>query len=113
VQNISSNDWRRDRRNEDRCRTPFGISTQPLSFILVLDVITEEIEEEAPWAMLFADDLVLCDESSDRIEERLENWRGCLEDAGLKVSRAKTEHLPPLGSTTKIRMKKYDEEIQM
>jgi len=60
--------------------------------------------------MLFADDLVPCDESPDRMEERLENWRGCLEDAGLKVSRAKTEHLPPLDSTTKIRMKKYDEE---
>ena len=40
--------------------------------------------------MLFADDLVPCDESPDRMEERLENWRGCLEDAGLKVSRAKT-----------------------
>jgi len=81
-----------------------------LLFILVLDVITEETEEETPWAMLFADELVLCNESSDRMEERLESWRVCLGDAGLKVSRAKTEHLPPLGSAIKIRMKKYDEE---
>ena len=89
-----------------------GSALSPFLFILVLDVITEEIREETPWAMLFADDLVLCDESSDKMEERLENWRGCLEDAGLKVSRAKTEHLPPLGSTTKIRMKKYEEETR-
>ena len=59
----------------------------------------QEIEEETPWAMLFADDLVLCDESPERTEERLENWRGCLEDAGLKVRRSKTEHLPPLDNT--------------
>ena len=50
-----------------------GSALSPFLFILVLHVITEEIEEEAPWAMLFADDLVLCDESSDRIDERLEN----------------------------------------
>ena len=59
----------------------------PFLFILILDIVTEEIREETPWAMLFADDLVLCDQSKENMEERLENWRGCLEDAGLKVSR--------------------------
>ena len=88
-----------------------GSRLSPFLCKLVLDVITEEIDEETPWAMLFADDLVLCDEFSDRMEERLENCRGCPEDAGLKVSRAKTGHLPPLDSTIKIRMK-YDEETQ-
>ena len=63
--------------------------------------------------MLFADDLVLCDESLDTMDDRLENWRGCLKDAELKVCQSKTEHLSPLGNTTKSRMKKYDEEIQM
>ena len=52
--------------------------------------------------MLFADDLVNC--------ERLENWRGCLEDAGLKVSRSKTEHLPQAGNLQKINMKEYDSD---
>ena len=67
-----------------------GSALSPYLFILILDVISEEIREETPWAMLFADDLVVCDESRERTEERLENWRGCLEEAGLKVSRAKT-----------------------
>ena len=85
-----------------------GSALSPYLFILILDVISEEIREETPWAMLFADDLVVCDESRERTEERLENWRGCLEEAGLKVSRAKTEHLPPPGNRQPIRMKEYE-----
>ena len=40
-----------------------------------LFVITEEIEEGTPWAMLFADDLVLCDPDREMMELRLEIWR--------------------------------------
>ena len=57
--------------------------------------------------MLFADDLVICDETRERTEDRLGNWRGCLEDAGLKVSRSKIKHLPPAGNLQKINMKEY------
>ena len=55
-----------------------GSALSPYLFIMILDVITERIQEDTPWAMLFADDLVLCDETRERMEERLENWRGCL-----------------------------------
>ena len=85
-----------------------GPALSPYFFIMILDVLTEEIQEDKPWAMLFADDLILCDETRERMEERLENWRGCLEDAGLKVSRSKTEHLPPARNLQKIVMKEYD-----
>ena len=60
--------------------------------------------------MLFADNLVICDETRERTEDRLENWRGCLEDAGLQVSMSKTEHLPPAGNLQKINMKEYDSD---
>ena len=40
------------------------------------------------------------------MEERL----GCLEDAGPKVSRSKTEHLPPAGNLQKREMKEYDRD---
>ena len=60
--------------------------------------------------MLFADDLVICDETRERTEDRLENWRGCSEYAGLKVSRSKTEHPPPARNLQKTNMKEYDSD---
>ena len=58
--------------------------------------------------MVFTDDLILSDTSKEKMEERLEKWKSSLEDAGLKVSRSKTEHLPPLTSLEKIRMRQYE-----
>ena len=77
-----------------------------LLFVINTDVITEEIEEGTPWAMLFADDLVLCDPDRQMMEVRLERWRECMEKNGLEVSRAKTEHLQTTGDTDPVRMKR-------
>ena len=55
--------------------------------------------EEPPWAMLFADDLVQCDREADGMEDRMEAWRKHLEGAVLKLSRTKTEYMPPTGTT--------------
>ena len=52
-----------------------GSTLSPLLFIIIMDVITEDIGEDTPWAMLFADDLVLCDSSREHLERRLEIWR--------------------------------------
>ena len=57
--------------------------------------------------MLFADDLVLCDHNREMVELRLVRWRGCMEKNGLKVSRAKTEHLRTTLDNDPIRMKRY------
>ena len=86
-----------------------GSALSPLLFVIIIDVITEEIEEGTPWAMLFADDLVLCDPDRQMMELRLERWRECMEKNGLKVSRAKTEHLQTIGDTDPVRMKRYME----
>ena len=43
--------------------------------------------------MLFVDDLVICAESKDKVEDELENWRYALERRGMKVSRSKTEYM--------------------
>ena len=55
--------------------------------IIIMDVITEDIEEEKPWAMLFADEIPLFGESYGQKERRLELWRTRLEDVGLKLRR--------------------------
>ena len=47
--------------------------------------------EEAPWTMMFADDIVICSESKERVEEKLESWRSASQRRGMKVNRRKTE----------------------
>ena len=86
-----------------------SVLNSPLLFVYIIDVITEEINEGAPWATLFADDLVVCDPDREMTELRLERWRECMEKNGLKVSRAKTEHLQTTGDTDLVRMKIYME----
>ena len=55
-----------------------------------------EIDTEPPWAMLFADDIVLCETSKAAVERErtLEIWRDHFERHGLRVSRTKTAYMP-------------------
>ena len=69
-----------------------GSALSPYLFNL-MDVLVEEVTKEAPWSMLFAEDIVLVSESLEELQERLELWKGLLEDYGLRVSRQKTEYL--------------------
>ena len=77
-----------------------GSALSPLLFIIIMDVLTENIEKDPPWAMMFADDLVLCVMTRDEVEEDLEIWRVVFERHGLKISRTKTEYLPSLTNDT-------------
>ena len=45
------------------------------------------------WCMLFADDIVLIDESREGVNTKLERWRDTLEAKGFRLSRSKTEYL--------------------
>ncbi|KAK3877071.1 hypothetical protein Pcinc_018203 [Petrolisthes cinctipes] len=67
-----------------------GSALSPYLFNLLVDVLVEEVTKEAPWSMLFADDIVLVADSGEKLQEKLELWRGLLEDYGLKVGKEKT-----------------------
>ena len=69
-----------------------GSALSPLLFVIIMDVLADEARTKPPWAMLFADDLVLV---SETLEEELERWRAVIENKGLKISRSKTEYLVP------------------
>ncbi|KAK3572984.1 hypothetical protein QTP86_011837 [Hemibagrus guttatus] len=60
---------------------------------MVMDQLSEEVRRESPWTMMFADDIVICSESREQVEENRERWRFALERRGMKVSRSKTEYM--------------------
>ena len=90
-----------------------GSALSPFLFILIMDTITDDIDEDSPWTMLFADDLVLCDRDSERVEEWLERWREHLGDAGLKLSRTKTKYMSPQGDKRMLRLRINNQELQL
>ncbi|KAK3573017.1 hypothetical protein QTP86_012245 [Hemibagrus guttatus] len=70
-----------------------GSALSPFLFAIMMDQLSEEVRQESPWTMMFADDIVICSESREQVEENLERWRFALERRGMKVSRSKTEYM--------------------
>ncbi|KAK3573623.1 hypothetical protein QTP86_029993, partial [Hemibagrus guttatus] len=70
-----------------------GSALSPFLFAIVMDQLSEEVRQESSWTMMFADDIVICSESREKVEENLERWRFALERRGMKVSRSKTEYM--------------------
>ncbi|KAK3545481.1 hypothetical protein QTP70_007726 [Hemibagrus guttatus] len=70
-----------------------GSALSPFLFAIVMNQLSEEVRQESPWTMMFVDDIVICSESREQVEENLERWRFALERRGMKVSCSKTEYM--------------------
>lgn len=70
-----------------------GSALSPFLFAMLMDRLTDEVRQESPWNMMFADDIVICGETKEEVEASLESWRYALERRGMKVSRNKTEYM--------------------
>ena len=55
--------------------------------------VTRDIQGNIPWCMLFADDVVLVDESRTRVNQKLELWRETLESKCFRLNRTKTVYM--------------------
>ena len=88
------------------CRAPSGISTQPTPVCHCKELLDMRHTRDVPWDMSFVDNMVLCGESQEDLETRLEIWIRAIEDRGMRASRQKTEYLC-------IREGEMDEEVQM
>ena len=58
-----------------------------------MDRLKDEVRGKPPWTMLFNNYIVICKETREEVEQRLECWRYALERRGMKVSRSNTEYL--------------------
>jgi len=58
-----------------------------------MDELTREIQDKIPWCMLFADDIILIDETRVGLNDKLEKWIHTLESRGFRLSRSKTKYL--------------------
>ena len=70
-----------------------GSALSPFLFIMLVDTISQDVRNELPWELLYADDLAIIDITSTDTQNRLESWQKVLTDNGLKINVAKTEHL--------------------
>ena len=68
-----------------------GSTLSPYLFLLLVDVLTEDVRNDVPGSMMFADDIVLCGDDETDMTEYLETWRRALEDRGMRISRPKTQ----------------------
>uniref|UniRef100_A0A8I6WS22 Reverse transcriptase domain-containing protein n=1 Tax=Hordeum vulgare subsp. vulgare TaxID=112509 RepID=A0A8I6WS22_HORVV len=78
-----------------------GSALSPYLFDLVMDEFTRDIQGDIPWCMLFADDVVLVDDSRTGVNRKLELWRWTLELKGFRLSRTKTEYMRCCFSATR------------
>jgi hypothetical protein len=62
-------------------------------FALVMDEVIRDIQGDIPWYMLFADDVILMDESRMRVDQKLELWRRTLEAKYFSLSMSKIEYI--------------------
>ena len=51
-----------------------GATFSPFLFAIMMVSLTENIRKEAPWQMMFADDVVLCAREKDVLELEPEQW---------------------------------------
>jgi len=75
----------------------------PFLFAIAMDKLTRTIQDEIPWCMLFADDIVLVDEMRVGVNAKLELWRQTVESLGFRLSRTKTEYMECKLSKQRIR----------
>ena len=68
-----------------------GSVLSPLLFIMVMDVLTEDVRDGSLMELLYADDFVLCGESLNDVMDKYGRWKNAVERIGLRVNVDKTK----------------------
>ena len=54
-----------------------GSALSPLLFIMVMDVLTEDVRDGSLMELLYADDLVFCGKSLSEVMDKYGRWKKC------------------------------------
>ena len=68
-----------------------GSALSPLLFIMIMDVLTEDVRDGSLMELLYAEDLVLCGESLNDVMDKYKRWKNAVEGKGLRVNVDKTK----------------------
>ena len=63
-----------------------GSVLSPLLLIMVMDVLAENVRDGSLMELLYADDLVFCEESLNEVMDKYGRWKNVVEGKGLKVN---------------------------
>jgi hypothetical protein len=58
-----------------------------------MNAVTRDIQGDISWCMLFADDVVLVDESRTKVDQKLKLWRQNLDAKDFRLSMSKIEYM--------------------
>ena len=84
-----------------------GSVLSPLLFIMVMDVLTEDVRDGSLMELLYADILILCEESLNGVMEKYGRWKNAVEGKGVSVNVDKTKGMQLLFGK-KISVSKQD-----
>ena len=70
-----------------------GSALSPLLFVLVMDVITRDLQRPAPYTLLYAGDVLLAAHDKADLQLLVQTWHDRLAQSGLRLNLNKTEYL--------------------
>ena len=69
---------------------PYRVCFESTLFIMVMDVKTEDVRDGSLMELLYADDLISCGESLNKVMEKYRRWKKAVEGKSLRVNVDKT-----------------------
>ena len=63
-----------------------GCALSSLSFIMIMDILIEDVTDVSLMELLYADDLVLCGESLNELMNDYRRWKNAMEGKGMRVN---------------------------
>uniref|UniRef100_A0A914W303 Reverse transcriptase domain-containing protein n=1 Tax=Plectus sambesii TaxID=2011161 RepID=A0A914W303_9BILA len=70
-----------------------GSALSPLLFVIVMDVITLDLQKLVLWTLLYADDVFLASDDREELQQQVQPWKDRLAHFGLRLNVQKTEYL--------------------